>query len=59
MNRLMLSRATLVLVFALSASSAIPTTSFAAKKSAAEHELVVPQVTYHTVEIDGTKVFYR
>ncbi|NNH41978.1 alpha/beta hydrolase [Rhizobium laguerreae] len=59
MNRSIISKTALAIAIALSASTALPATSYAAKKVAATHKLVVPQVTYHTVDVDGTKVFYR
>src|SRR4051794_26429876 len=59
MNRSIMSKTALAIAIALSASTALPATSYAAKKVAATHKLVVPQVTYHTVDVDGTKVFYR
>lgn len=59
MNRSIMSRTALAITIALSASTVLPATSYAAKKVVAAHKLVVPQVTYHTVDIDGTSIFYR
>ncbi|MGO6799063.1 alpha/beta hydrolase (plasmid) [Rhizobium ruizarguesonis] len=59
MNRSIMSRTALAIAVALSASTALPAISYAAKKVVTIHKLVVPQVTYHTVDVDGTKIFYR
>ncbi|WP_426230433.1 alpha/beta fold hydrolase [Pararhizobium sp. DWP3-4] len=59
MQTMILSRTALAFALAFSASTALPTISYAAKKVVAEEKLVVPQVTYHTADVDGTKVFYR
>jgi pimeloyl-ACP methyl ester carboxylesterase len=59
MKTTILNRTALAFALALSASTALPTISHAAKKVAAVEKLIVPQLTYHTVDVDGTKIFYR